>query len=59
MKSNRLIFSLIAIVSMPLSATGIDAYINSAIQPLTDIFSSFIFYEIEIFGAPMPLIVLW
>ena len=59
MKSNRLIFSLIAIVSAPLSAAGIDAYINSTIQPLTDIFSSFIFYEIEIFGAPMPLIVLW
>ena len=59
MKSNRLIFSLSAIVSMPLSATGIDAYINSTIQPLTDILSSFIFYEIEIFGAPMPLIVLW
>ena len=59
MKSNRLIFCITAIVSIPLSATGIDASINAAVQPLTNILSSFIFYEIKIFGAPMPLIVLW
>ena len=59
MKSNRLICYLVALASMPLSATGIDASINNTIQPLTNILSSFIFYEVEIFGAPMPLIVLW
>ena len=59
MKSNRLICHLVALVSMPLSATGIDASINNTIQPLTNILSSFIFYEVEIFDAPMPLIVLW
>ncbi len=59
MKSNRLIFCFIALVSIPLSATGIDASINVAIQPLTNILSSFIFFEVEIFGTPMPLIVLW
>ena len=59
MKSNRLVFCITAIVSIPLSATGIDASINAAVQPLTNILSSFIFYEIKIFGASMPLIVLW
>ena len=59
MKSNRLICYLVALASIPLSATGIDASINNTIQPLTNILSSFIFYEVEIFGAPMPLIVLW
>ena len=59
MKSNRLICYLVALASMPLSATGIDASINNTIQPLTNILSSFIFYEVEIFDAPMPLIVLW
>ena len=59
MKSNRLIFCITAIVSIPLSATGIDASINATVQPLTNILSSFIFHEIKIFGASMPLIVLW
>ena len=59
MKSNRLICCLVALASLPLSATGIDASINNTIQPLTNILSSFIFYEVEIFDAPMPLIVLW
>ena len=59
MKSNRLIFCIIAIISTSLSANGIDASINATIQPLTNVLSSFIFYEIKIFGASMPLIVLW
>jgi len=59
MKSNRFFICLIALTSMPLSATGIDASINAAIQPLTTTLSSFIFYEVVIFGTSMPLIVLW
>ena len=59
MKSNRLISCIIAIISSPLSASGIDASINAAVQPITNLLSSFIFYEVEIFGASMPLIVLW
>lgn len=59
MKSNRLIFCLAAIISIPVSATGIDASINNAIQPLTDLLSGFIFYEVKIFEASLPLIVLW
>ena len=59
MKSNRLIFCIISIIAKPLSANGIAASINATIQPLTNLLSSFIFYEIKIFGASMPRIVLW
>ena len=37
----------------------IDQVINNAIQPLTLAISKFIFYEIEILGNSLPLIVLW
>ena len=59
MKTNRLIYYLVLIISIPLSADGIDATINAAIQPITNILASFIFYEYTIFSTPMPLIVLW
>ena len=58
MKTNRFFF-IILLISIPLSANGIDASINAYIQPLSDILSSFIFYEFIIFNTPMPLIVLW
>ena len=57
LKGFKHVFQLLR--SIPLSATDIDASINAAIQPLTTILSSFIFYKVEIFGTPMPLIVLW
>ncbi len=59
MKPNRLIFCLFFLISTPLSADGIDASINAVIQPITNILSSFIFYEYTIFNTPMPLIVIW
>ena len=59
MKPNRLIFCLFFLISTPLSADGIDASINAVIQPITNILSSFIFYEYMIFNTPMPLIVIW
>ena len=46
-------------MSTPLYSSGIDNSINAAIQPLTTMISNFIFYEIEIFGSSLPLIVLW
>ena len=59
MKPNRLIFCLFFLISTSLSAEGIDASINAVIQPITNILSSFIFYEYTIFNTPMPLIVIW
>lgn len=56
---NMLLFCLVIIVSFPLAALGIDEAINNAIQPFTQAISSFIFFEVEVFGSALPLIVLW
>lgn len=56
---NMLLFCLVIIVSFPLAASGIDEAINNAIQPFTQAISSFIFFEVEVFGSALPLIVLW
>ena len=55
------LFKIIALnfISFPLYASNIDQVINNAIQPLTLAISKFIFYEIEILGNSLPLIVLW
>ena len=41
------------------STQGIDALIDAAMRPLADGASSFIFFSIDMFGTPVPLIVLW
>ena len=41
------------------STQGIDALIDAAMRPLADVASNFIFFSIDIFGTPVPLIVLW
>ncbi|MEH6551552.1 MAG: alanine/glycine:cation symporter family protein [Pseudomonadales bacterium] len=51
-------FALLAASSTGRSA-NIDEAINSAIAPLTELVSGFIFYSVEIYGAQLPLIVLW
>ncbi len=38
---------------------SIDALIDTAMRPLADGASNFIFFSIEMFGTPIPLIVLW
>lgn len=38
---------------------GIDAAINAVIQPLTNVVSSVIFYSVTLFGAKIPLVVVW
>ena len=57
----RLVFLIISLLSFNAHAQpqGFDAMVNSAVQPLTDLVSNFIFFEIKLFGADMPLIVLW
>lgn len=39
--------------------TGIDDAINSALAPIADAISDFVFYSIHIGGADLPLIVIW
>ncbi|MCR9259215.1 MAG: alanine:cation symporter family protein [Pseudomonadaceae bacterium] len=38
---------------------SIDTLIDSAMRPLADGASNFIFFSVDIFGTPVPLIVLW
>ncbi|MGI9322574.1 MAG: alanine/glycine:cation symporter family protein [Pseudomonadales bacterium] len=44
---------------MKQEATGIDAAINAAVEPITTAVSSFIFYSLPVAGAELPLIVVW
>ena len=41
------------------AATGIDAFVNEMVQPLSDVIVGVIFYTVPVLGADMPLIVLW
>ena len=59
MKCNRLIRLIIVSLSLPISASGIDSSINSIVEPLAIFLSNFIFFEVTILGATVPLIVLW
>ena len=42
-----------------LLAQGFDERINTAFKPITKALSDFIFFSVEMFGADVPLIVLW
>lgn len=41
------------------SASGFDDAINEAVQPVTDMVASFIFYSVSVAGTDVPLIVCW
>lgn len=41
------------------AAEGIDDLINNAVAPLTAFVSKVIFYSVPVFGADLPLVVLW
>jgi AGCS family alanine or glycine:cation symporter len=41
------------------AASGIDEFINTAVQPLTAAVSKVIFFTVPVFGAELPLVVLW
>ena len=59
MKCNRLIRLILISISLPISASGIDSSINSIVEPFAIFLSNFIFFEVSILGATVPLIVLW
>jgi AGCS family alanine or glycine:cation symporter len=40
-------------------AAGIDERINSVMEPISSAVAGFIFFEANIFGAQLPLIILW
>ncbi len=41
------------------ASSSVDELINSSVQPLTAFVSSVIFFSIPVFGAELPLVVLW
>ena len=56
----KLLASLCLLVSsLPSNAAGIDATINAAMTPITEAVAGFIFFEVNIFGNQLPLIILW
>ena len=60
LKSSLLLILLSAFpASLHAQEAGIDAVVNAAVQPLTDAVSSFIFFEVTIGSASLPLIVVW
>ena len=40
-------------------ASGLDAWVNDAVAPFADGLSRIIFFEVPLFGAQLPLVVLW
>ncbi|MEM7276794.1 MAG: alanine/glycine:cation symporter family protein [Pseudomonadota bacterium] len=38
---------------------GIDQWVNSAVQPLTNMISNVIFFSVPVFGVELPLVVVW
>jgi AGCS family alanine or glycine:cation symporter len=38
---------------------GVDEFINEAVQPVTSLVSSIIFFKVDVFGAQFPLVVIW
>lgn len=48
-----------SLIAAPANAATLDETINTIVQPATDILSSIIFYSITVFGAEVPLIVVW
>ena len=60
----RIFAKLLASLSLllggwPSNAAGIDATINAAMTPITEAVAGFIFFEVNIFGNQLPLIILW
>ena len=50
------------VVSTPViaqTAEGIDNVIDNAVQPLTTFISNIVFFTVPLFGADLPLVVLW
>lgn len=41
------------------SNLGIDQFINNAVQPLTTLVSSIIFFTVPVMGSDLPLVVVW
>lgn len=56
-----IVFSALAFVLFPAMAyaSGIDAAINELTKPLASVIGQIVFFKIPVFGAQLPLVVLW
>lgn len=57
----RILFALITLTlfAMPAAAAGIDETINAATAPIASFIGQVVFFKIPLFGAQLPLVVLW
>ncbi len=57
----RRFFSMLALLGAPISLAqaGIDDAINSATAPIATFIGQVVFFKIPIFGAQLPMVVLW
>ncbi|MEK6205808.1 MAG: alanine:cation symporter family protein, partial [Amylibacter sp.] len=56
----RIFISIIALMAMTLPAqAGVDDVINSITAPIASVVGDIVFFKIPIFGAKLPLVVLW
>lgn len=55
------LFILLGLLLLPLSPSyaGIDETINAATAPIAEVIKQIVFFKIPIFGADLPLVVLW
>ena len=56
----KIVSSVLLLFGMSSSAfAGIDETINAITAPIADVINAIVFYKITVFGAPLPLVVLW
>ena len=56
----RLLFSVAMLLpQLSFGSEGIDQVINQRMQPIANAVSAFIFFKVDLFGAEIPLIVMW
>ena len=61
MKNNSIWFIALGLLlaSFPAHAAGIDSTINDITAPIASLIGDIVFFKISIFGAQLPLVVLW
>ena len=57
----RILLALFALVvlTLPAAAAGIDESINAATAPIAKVIGQIVFFKVPVFGAQLPLVVLW
>ena len=59
MKRFILALFTLCLMALPAQAAGIDETINAATAPIASLIGQIVFFKIPVFGAQLPLVVLW